>query len=218
MARQPWLPYAAPLILFVLLSSAEASLGPSLYPLAYAAKILIVSIAAFLARHVWADLKPQARDLLPGVLIGIVVCVLWIGLDRWTGYPHLGTRQAYNPFEAISDPAQRALFLAARFYGLVLLVPLIEELFWRDFLLRFLSTREDFRSRLPAQFTLEAAAISGAAFAFSHPEWLAALVTAAAYTALLAWRKSVFACVVAHAVTNLCLGLYVLQTGDWKYW
>lgn len=218
MVRQPWLPYAAPLILFVLLTSAESSLGTSLYPLAYAAKVLIVTVAAFLAREVWADLRPRGRDLVPAVLVGLAVCVLWIGLDRWPGYPHLGTRQAYNPFEAIPDPVQRTLFLAARFYGLVLLVPLVEELFWRDFLLRFLSTREDFRTRLPEQFNLEAAALSGAAFAFSHPEWLAALVTAAAYTALLRWRRSVFACVVAHAVTNLCLGLYVLQTGEWKYW
>lgn len=218
MARPSWLPYAVPLLLFVIVSSVEASLGAGLYPLTYAVKILLVSVAAFLAREVWGDLRPNVRDLLPAVLVGIVVCVLWVGLDRWPGYPHLGTRQAYNPFEAIRDSGQRLLFLAMRFYGLVLLVPLIEELFWRDFLLRFLSTREDFRARPPHQFTLEAAAISGAAFAFSHPEWLAAAVTAAAYTALLAWRKSVFACVIAHATTNLCLGLYVLQTGEWKYW
>lgn len=218
MARQPWLPYAVPLILFVLLSSVEASLGVGLYPVAYAVKILVVTVGAYLAREVWADVRPHSRELLPAMLIGIGVCVLWVGLDRWPGYPHLGTRQAYNPFEAIGDPGLRTLFLAVRFFGLVLLVPLIEELFWRDFLLRFLSTREDFRGRAPHQFTLEAAAISGAAFAFSHPEWLAGAVTAAAYTGLLAWRKSVFACVVAHATTNLCLGLYVLQSGEWKYW
>lgn len=218
MNRYPWLPYAAPLVLFIVLSSVESSFPRAAYPLVYGVKILLVTVAAVLAREAWRDLKFSPRDLLPGILVGVAVCVLWVGLDRWLGYPHLGVRQAYNPFQAIPDPAQRALFLAARFYGLVLLVPLIEEIFYRNFLLRYLSTREDFRDREPHRFTLEAALISGAVFALSHPEWLAAGVTAAAYTGLLAWRRSVSSCVLAHGVTNLCLGVYVLLTGEWKYW
>ncbi len=218
MIRSPWLPYAAPLAVFILLTSLESTFPRSAYPWVYAGKILLVTVAAALAREVWRDLRFKARDLLPAILVGVGVCVLWVGLDRWPGYPHLGTRQAFNPFEVIPDPAQRTLFLAARFYGLVLLVPLIEEIFYRNFLLRYLSTREDFRDREPSRFTMEAALISGAVFACSHPEWLAAAVTAAAYTGLLAWRRNVLACIVAHGVTNLCLGGYVLLTGEWKYW
>lgn len=217
-SRHPWAPYAAPLFLFVALTSVEQALPRSAYPAAYAVKILLVSVAAFLCRGAWADLRPQTKDLLPALLVGVLAFALWIGVDQWPGYPHTGGRQAYNPFTAIGDPTQRTLFLAARFFGLVLLVPLIEELFWRSFLLRYVSSPDDFRTLQAWEFTLAAALLSGFAFAASHPEWLAAALTAALYTLLLRQSRSVFACVVAHAVTNLCLGLYVLRTGSWQYW
>jgi len=35
---------------------------------------------------------------------------------------------------------------------------------------------------------------------------------------LLRSTRSLLACIVAHGVTNLSLGIYVLTTGNWKYW
>jgi uncharacterized protein len=215
---RPWLPYVGPFAAYALLSFFEGSLSPEWHPAAYAAKVLLVSALAFFCRTAWADLRPGGRDLLPAAVVGLAAFVFWIGVDVWPGYPHLGSRRAFNPLDAISEPAGRGLFLTARLYGLVVLVPLIEELFWRSFLLRYASCPEEFPSVAPYRFTLSAAALCTFAFAAAHPEWLAASITAALYTALLAWRKSVFACVVAHAVTNLCLGLYVLHSGAWAYW
>jgi len=50
---------------------------------------------------------------------------------------------------------------------------------------------------------------------FSTFEWLVAIICACAYAPLLRQTRSVFACIVAHAVTNLALGVYVilLMTG-----
>jgi uncharacterized protein len=63
-----------------------------------------------------------------------------------------------------------------------------------------------------------AAAVTSVAFGLAHPEWLPGLITGLAW-AWLVWRtKSLSACVVSHAVANLALGLYVIATGDWKYW
>jgi membrane protease YdiL (CAAX protease family) len=49
-------------------------------------------------------------------------------------------------------------------------------------------------------------------------EWPAAFGVGIIYTLLLYRRKEIFDCMVAHAVTNLCLGVYVLAEGKWGYW
>jgi CAAX prenyl protease-like protein len=141
----------------------------------------------------------------------------WVLIDKWVPYPHLGGRSAFNPFAAIGDPMLRTLFLAARFYGLVLLVPVMEELFWRSFLLRY-ATDPDFRKLPVGAFSWTAFAIVAVMFGAAHPEWLVAVIAACAYALLLRQTRSLFACIVAHGVTNLALGVYVLATGDWKYW
>jgi CAAX prenyl protease-like protein len=213
-----WLTYVAPLGLFVALTTVEGWLPARWYPAAYATKVALVTIAAVAGRRAWRDLRPAWRDLLPALLVGVAAWAIWVGLDRWPGYPHLGSRTGFDPYRAIADPAARSAFLAVRFYGLVLLVPLIEELVWRDFLLRYLTRPEDFRAVPLDRFSLQSGLLSGGAFALAHPEWLAAAVIATLYTLLVRSRASVFAAALAHAVTNLCLGIYVLQTGDWRYW
>ena len=54
--------------------------------------------------------------------------------------------------------------------------------------------------------------------AAAHPEWLPAVICAAAYALLLRQTRSLFACFLAHAVTNLCLGTYIIATGTWSLW
>ena len=60
--------------------------------------------------------------------------------------------------------------------------------------------------------------MNGSLFALSHPEWLAALIFGLAMCGLLARTRSLFACIAAHAVTNLLLGLYVIHFHQWQYW
>jgi membrane protease YdiL (CAAX protease family) len=55
-------------------------------------------------------------------------------------------------------------------------------------------------------------------FALAHPEWVAALAYCALLNGLLYWRRNLWDCIVAHAVSNLVLGIYVLATGNWMLW
>ena len=145
----------------------------------------------------------------------------WIWLQPLTHYPHfsfLGKRTEYNPFAAIANPGLRWAFLAARFYGLALLVPLVEEVFWRSFLLRIISDPDDFERLQPWKFTWTAFGVVAVLFGFTHPEWLEAIICAVAYGLLLRQTRSLFACVVAHATTNLMLGIYVVTQHAWAYW
>ncbi len=214
-----WLPYAAPMALFLLLTTVEGKAPLAWYVPLYALKAVLVTITLLYFSKTWRrELTPNARVVPLAVAVGLAVFGEWIVLDQWIPYPHLGTRSAYNPFEAVANPAVRLGFLALRFYGLTVMVPVMEELFWRSFLLRFFTDLDDFKRVRLGDFSLMAFFLVALGFALAHPEWLVAFVCAAAYALLLRATRSLFACVVAHGVTNLALGVYVVMTGAWKYW
>lgn len=216
--RQAWWVYGGPFALFGLLTMAEGYLPTRYYPAAYLLKVSVVTAALVAAGAARRDITPSLRGLLPGVAAGLAVFVLWIGVDRWVPYPHLGSRVGFNPFAALPEPAWAApAFVAVRFYGLVLMVPVMEELFMRSFLLRYF-TNLRFHEVPVGTYSAGAFGIVAALSAASHPEWLVGALAAAAYALLLTATRSLFVVVVAHAVTNAALGVYVLRTGDWKYW
>ena len=72
----------------------------------------------------------------------------------------------------------------------------------------------------PAAFThpRNALLISVAFFAATHTEWLVAALTGLIYSLWVRYTRSVLAVVIAHAVTNAALGIYILKTGKWMYW
>ena len=178
-----------------------------------------MAIIAVLCRSAWRDLRPRPSLAAIGVavVLGLIVAAAWVGLDgRYPPIPFLGKRSGFDPSSLSS--ADRAWFLSARFFGLVLIVPLIEELFWRSFLMRWLID-PNFLAVPVGKVTMIAAALTTIGFVLEHPEWLPALLTGAAWAGLLAWSKSISACVISHATANLALGVYVVRTGGaaWRF-
>jgi CAAX prenyl protease-like protein len=218
-------PYLVPIFAYVALSALENYLpraggapSPVWYPIAYTAKLVVVSFLAWWYRSTWRDLRPAPsyRTLGLAVITGLLVCAIWIGLDgRYPMFRFLGTRVGFGA-DAL-EPVARWAFIAFRMLGLVLLVPLIEELFWRSFLMRWLIDPDFFKVPV-GQVTPMAAVTTSALFALAHPEWLPALLTGLIWAWLL-WRtRSLAACAFSHATANLALGIYVIVTGDWKFW
>jgi CAAX prenyl protease-like protein len=220
------LPYALPIFIYVGLSALESYLpqldghpSPLWYPLAYAGKVVVTALVAWHYRYTWKDFLPvpSFRSVCLAVLAGLFVWLLWIGLDGL--YPLLrflgGARVAFDPM--LMNPIARWAFIGVRLLGLVVLVPLIEELFWRSFLLRWLIDPE--YSKVPVgRVTPMAAGVTSVLFALVHPEWLPALLTGLLWAGLL-WRtRSLGACFISHLTANLALGVYVIGSGDWKYW
>src|SRR5690606_6463355 len=114
---------------------------------------------------------------LLGLVAGIAGVAVWIALAAvplqqflpealrgWIG----GSRAAYNPLQAIENPAWAWGFIAVRMLGLAVVVPLMEEVFWRGFLLRYLID-EDFRSVPIGKLTPASFAIVTLAFTLVHP-------------------------------------------------
>ncbi|MEI6493722.1 MAG: CAAX prenyl protease-related protein [Verrucomicrobiota bacterium] len=127
--------------------------------------------------------------------------------------------KGFDPTFFSGSPLVYSLTVAARFARLVIIVPLIEEIFWRGFLMRYL-IREDFLN-IPLG-TYSRLSFFGVAGLFmlvhSMPDWPAAFLTGLLFNGLLVRTKSLGACVVAHAVTNLGLGIYIMATHQWGFW
>lgn len=213
-----WLPYVAPLVLFLLLTGVEPHFAAH-YPLVYTVKIILVSALLLSLRRHLSDARPGGNGIALATLTGVLLFFAWIGVDKIT--PHfafLGKREGYDPFAEIADARLRTAFLCVRFFGLCVIVPLVEEIFYRGFLLRFVTDLDDFRRVPLGKFSLGALAVNVVGMALSHPEWLAAALFSLSMCLLLARTRNLFACILAHGITNLMLGVYVLQTHDWKYW
>ena len=185
---------------------------------AYSVKILLTTVALFLCRKTFGDIKPDWRMVPIGVIVGLLTLVEWLVVDAHTPpLAFLGTRIAFNPNTEIAAAEPRMVFLAMRFFGLAIVVPVMEELFWRSFLMRYVAD-PDYHKLPVGTVTPMALGIVSLVFGFSHTEWLAAILCGIIYGVLLRQTKSLFAVIIAHATTNAALGIYVLMSQQWKYW
>jgi CAAX prenyl protease-like protein len=107
--------------------------------------------------------------------------------------------------------------IAVRWIGATALVPVMEELFWRSFLMRWLE-HPQFEAVPPQRVTIKPVLLSTFAFMLVHPLWLAAIVAGAAYAGLYVRTGRLWNAVIAHAVTNGALGIWVVATGSWQFW
>ena len=104
-----------------------------------------------------------------------------------------------------------------RLAGAALVVPLMEELFWRSFLARWIDA-QNFLSQAPRRLSFKAIGITSVLFALEHRLWFAGLLAGLLYGWVYRRTGSLWVPVIAHAVTNGALGIWVLRTGSWQFW
>lgn len=149
--------------------------------------------------------------------VAVLVFALWISPQALLGFA--ARREGFDPTIFADRPALYALVLALRFVRLVVIVPFLEEIFWRGFALRFFIS-EKFREVPFGAFSRGsfAAVMLGFMLEHSRPDWPAALVTGALYNLVACRTRSLGSCVLAHAVTNALLGGYIMATRQWGFW
>jgi CAAX prenyl protease-like protein len=154
---------------------------------------------------------------------GVVVYLVWVHLDL--PWATLGPRAGYNPWQAGASAG--ALLAAVRLFGAAVVVPLMEELFWRSFLLRFVITlfpeektnvTPEFMSIPLGTFTPISFIVTVVLFGSEHSLWLAGMLAGALYSLLLYQTRRLWPCVLAHGATNLLLGVHVLVMQEWQWW
>ena len=183
----------------------------------YPVKIVAVIAALWRYRAVYTELLAPPNWLWTGLvapLLGLLVFALWINLDA--GWMNLGGGAGFDPRDVAAGDIEWMLVIP-RLVGAALVVPLMEELFWRSFLLRWVQ-QQDFLALEPARIGLRAILICSVLFGVEHSLWLAGIVAGLAYVWIYRASGNLWPPIVAHATTNLVLGLWVLQTGAWQFW
>jgi CAAX prenyl protease-like protein len=184
----------------------------------YPFKAFSVALLLFLCRKSYSEIS--IRDLfrpfvtLFSILSGIVVFVLWIHMDF--PFATIGSPQGFNP-EIFQGNAMRIFMTATRLFGAALVVPVMEELFWRSFLIRYI-VDQDFLKVPVGLFTWSSFLITVILFGLEHNLFLAGIMAGIVYNLVLYYTRSISHCIVAHAVTNLALGIYVISSGKWYFW
>jgi CAAX prenyl protease-like protein len=157
------------------------------------------------------------RASVEAVVVGVGVFAIWVGLDAW--YPKLGSAgAAWNPFATFPNASGLAwVFVGVRLFGSTLVVPPLEEVFYRSFLYRYVQ-RADVTSVSLAGFHGLAFLATSVVFGLAHREWLAGILCGFAYQGLVCWKGRLGDAMTAHAITNLLLGLWVVTKGAWQFW
>jgi CAAX prenyl protease-like protein len=217
--RAAWariLPFGA-YILFLVLADLLERIGWSRAELRWLYPVQVGAVLALLAVF-WRGYEELHRFSLPlkhmlvASISGIVVLVLWVNLDA--SWMMLGSTPGYDPR---TDGQIDWLLVAIRIAGAALIVPVMEELFWRSFLMRWVE-RFDFISVDPARIGFKAFVIPCLLFGFEHTLWLAGIVAGIAYSLLYMRHRNLWSPILAHAITNGLLGFWVLSTGGWQFW
>ncbi len=186
--------------------------------LLYPVKALCTAIALIWALPRCAEIRlaelANVKNTALSIVVGLVVFVLWINMN-WS-WAAIGEPVVFDP-NAAGEGATRTALLVCRFLGAVAIVPLIEELFWRSWLLRVLES-SDFEKVSLTSFNMFAFFAVNALFALEHYLILAGFMAGVAYTVLMYRTNSVTQAVLSHAVTNAALGIWVLYTGEWFFW
>lgn len=221
----PWVPRVVPFalyMLFILLQTIFEPLAGNylsiiyITPLFYTVKILIVTISLIYFWKKYDELEWKGisiQNIILSLFFGAVVFVLWINLDM--DFAVQGESKSFDP-NVLSGTFYYA-FIIIRLTGAALIVPLFEELFWRSFILRYI-INPDFTSIKIGAFSWPSLIVSSILFGLEHNLWLAGIVAGALYNILLYRTKNLYLCIVAHGITNLMLGIYVIKTGSWEFW
>lgn len=242
--KSPAVAHVLPLALFMLLNAVPAAVGienPDLpwwrhspEQWVYPAQTIIVAVVLVLGwRHY--QFRPFRGFGMAAVLgvVGIILwclpALLWQNLTsaghtvpewaEWFGFAE--RKDGFDPSFFQHEPVWYSAALVMRFIRLVIIVPLVEEIFWRGFLMRYLiADGDDFRKVPFGKHTWFCYAVVTAGVVIAHMpvDYLGAFLWGSLVYFVAVRTKSLAACVLMHAVANLLLGIYVVSTKQWGYW
>jgi len=213
-------PFAAFMILLVVRGElpADGSWGGIDPRWVYGLAVLVVGAALAWFWREYGELVPQTlpsgSEAALGIGVGIAVGGLWVVLDA--PWMRIGEPSAsFVPTDAAGALIWPLIVL--RWIGATLLVPVMEELFWRSFLMRWLQSPQ-FEAVVPQRIGLKAIVLSTFVFMLAHTLWLAAVIAGLAYAWLYVRTGKLWVPILAHAVTNGLLGIWVVRTQQWAFW
>lgn len=218
--KNPSAQYVAPFALFlVLLAVFERFPADARWDGPF--RVILLGLVCFIC---WPrDISTRPAHWILSTAIGAAAFFLWIAPETLLpGYrQHLLFSNSIlgRPHSSIPPAALRSSWvLAWRTARAVLIVPIVEELFWRGWLMRRI-IKTDFRSVPLGAYTPAAFWLTAILFAFEHGSyWDVGLLTGVIYNLWMIRSKSIADCILMHAVTNAALSAYVIASHQWQYW
>ena len=184
----------------------------------------------------WKHYELQwSRNVWVGVLGGVIGIGFWLlptVLYDWlgmTGKPDgffekltglAPRREGFDP-GVFENPAAYWASLILRMVRAVIVVALVEEIFWRGFLMRFLLDMDGDYWKVPfgkpAKISFVVVTL---VFVLAHApiDYAGAIVYGSLTYAVAVYTKSLLACVVMHGVANATMGVYALYYGKLGLW
>lgn len=194
------------------------SIQPSALYALYPLKISLTGALLLTFRKHYNEIKVKhllnLRHLAFSLLIGMLIFILWIRMDLLLN--PLQVAQGFNPYVFEGRQLQIAM-ITVRLLGAVFVVPVMEELFWRSFLLRYIINPE-FTKVTTGLVTWPSLMACSLLFGLEHHLFLAGVMAGLGYTLVLFATRSITHCILAHGLTNLLLGIYVLTNRQWSFW
>ena len=205
----------APFAIFLALTFCQGRFGEASRYWFYVAKTVIGLWMVWVMRPVVTEMRWAFS--WEAVVVGVLVCVMWVGINDY--YPKFGKPGAgWNPHAQFGQNSGLAwLVIAVRIFGSTIVVPPLEEVFYRSFLYRYI-IKADFQTVPQGTFHWLAFLVTSVIFGVSHYEWLAGILCGFAYQGLVCWKKRLGDAITAHAITNLLLAIWVVWKGAWNFW
>jgi uncharacterized protein len=217
--RRATIGYIAPFLAFVGMMAVER-LIPLPPQWLYLGRFLIVT--SLIGALSWPYLSFRPSAPLASIAIGVAVFVIWVAPDLLFGYRHHWLFENAFTGAAVSSSAPHLKtnigYLLLRSFFSAGAIPILEELFWRGWLMRWMIDN-DFLTVPLGKYAPSAFWMVALLFASEHgPYWEVGLAAGIVYNWWIVRTRNLADCILAHAVTNAALAAYVVITGQWQYW
>ena len=207
--------YYAPYVLPFALFASITILAPLFHINHVFAYTLKTILCAFSLLFYWNVYKHEIKIEFSwlAIISGLAVFIIWVLPEGY--YPQIGHSE-FNPYNQ-SGSFPLSLTITIRVIGASIVVPVMEELFWRSFALRY-AIRTDFKSLPLGQFSWFSFIFVSLVFGFEHHRWLVGIIAGLVYAGILYRSRNLFIPISSHAITNFVLAIYVLWTQNWSFW
>jgi len=217
-AASPEIARVLPFAIFVLITALQGKPNEDSAYYMYAAKTvagawLLWEMRPFVAEMRW-------KFSWEAVAVGIGVFAIWVGLDGL--YPRLSELDpsGWNPHKQYGQNSGLAWFyILVRLAGSSLVVPPMEEVFYRSFLYRYF-VKLNFMNMPLGKYHALSFFVTSTIFGLMHPDrWLAGILCGLAYQWLVIRKDRLGDAMTAHGITNFLLGVWIIaKSNAWNFW
>jgi hypothetical protein len=214
----PLLARVLPFVVFLVLTSCQGSFGPESHFWVYLAKCVVGSWMIWVTWPLVSEMRWTIS--FEAIFAGVLVFVMWVALPKFSKPDD--TWNLLKHYE--SSPAMVWAFAGVRIAGSTLLVPMLEEVFYRSFLYRYILA-PNWMFTAHDSFGIKPFLLTSVIFGFTHQHWLAGIICGIIYQSLVLRTNRIGDAITAHATTNFLLGIWVITQGfgyaeksQWHYW